>query len=140
MAAFETEELAVTSELGLPLPLNDFHAVSVSLPLWEHVVGYEEGNPEVISKMTCGYPRFRFHDAVQGLMAIVLACHTLQNSVSLESVYLTNKIVEQENEITLKTIPTTKSCLVFPSLAVGKRFLDFMVINAYPLFFFELSY
>jgi cystathionine gamma-synthase len=32
--------------------------VSVSLPLWEHVIGYEEGKQEVLSKFRSGYPRF----------------------------------------------------------------------------------
>jgi len=43
--------------LGLPTP-DSPHAVSVSLPRWEDVVGYEEGNPDVISRMQAGYPRF----------------------------------------------------------------------------------
>ena len=43
--------------LGKPLP-DSPHAVSVSLPLWEHVVGYEEGAAEVVDQMQAGYPRF----------------------------------------------------------------------------------
>ena len=43
--------------LGKPLP-DSPHAVSVSLPLWEHVIGYEEGNPAVVGRMLAGYPRF----------------------------------------------------------------------------------
>jgi cystathionine gamma-synthase len=44
-------------ELGHPLPESP-HAVSVSLPLWEHVIGYEEEDPAVLRKLRCGYPRF----------------------------------------------------------------------------------
>lgn len=43
--------------LGSPLPDNDL-GVSVSLPLWKHVIGYEEGDPEVVSTFRSGYPRF----------------------------------------------------------------------------------
>ena len=43
--------------LGRPLP-DSPHAVSVSLPLWEHVIGYEEGDPAVVGRMLAGYPRF----------------------------------------------------------------------------------
>ena len=43
--------------LGLPLP-DSPHAVSVSLPRWEDVVGYEEKKPEVLSRLQSGYPRF----------------------------------------------------------------------------------
>jgi cystathionine gamma-synthase len=42
--------------LGQPLPLTN-HAVSVSLPTWKDVVGYEEGCKEVIDCLKLGYPR-----------------------------------------------------------------------------------
>ncbi len=54
------------SDLGLPLP-DDPHAVSVAMPLWEHVVGYEEGAPKVMEALQCGYPRFFVHPLVQQL-------------------------------------------------------------------------
>jgi cystathionine gamma-synthase len=41
----------------------------VCLPLWEHVVGYEEGDPKVVSKFQSGYPRFFVPPAMQELMA-----------------------------------------------------------------------
>ena len=53
-------------ELGCPLP-NAADAVSVSLPRWEHVVGYEEKRPEVMQRLTSGYPRFVIHPAVAEL-------------------------------------------------------------------------
>jgi cystathionine gamma-synthase len=43
--------------LGSPLPDTE-HGVSVSLPLWRHVIGYEEKDPAVVSKFRSGYPRF----------------------------------------------------------------------------------
>lgn len=52
--------------LGLPMP-DDVHAVSACLPLWEHNIGYEEGDPAVISKLLAAYPRFCFHPLVQRL-------------------------------------------------------------------------
>jgi cystathionine gamma-synthase len=53
-------------ELGLALP-ESLHAVSVALPRWQDVVGYEEKWPEVISRLECGYPRFVIHRLVQEL-------------------------------------------------------------------------
>lgn len=53
-------------DLGLPMP-DDLHAVSVCLPLWDHNIGYEEGDPAVISKLQAAYPRFCFHPLVQQL-------------------------------------------------------------------------
>ena len=34
-------------DLGAPLPDNEF-GVSVCLPLWKHVIGYEEKDPEIV--------------------------------------------------------------------------------------------
>lgn len=53
-------------DLGKPIP-DSAHAVSVALPLWEHVEKYEEGDPEVMEALACGYPRFIHHPAVQRL-------------------------------------------------------------------------
>ena len=55
-------------ELGLPLP-DSPHAVSVSLPRWQDVVGYEEKRPDVISHLQSGYPRFVIHRYVQEIAA-----------------------------------------------------------------------
>ena len=61
-----TEPLWRPEDLGLPLPDSD-HAVSVSMPLWQHVIGYEEKLPEVVAKLQCGYPRFLIHPQVARL-------------------------------------------------------------------------
>jgi cystathionine gamma-synthase len=41
------------------------HAVSVALPRWQDVVGYEEKRPAVMTKLAGGYPRFVIHPLVQ---------------------------------------------------------------------------
>jgi len=43
-------------ELGRPIPATPY-AVSVALPRWQDVVGYEEKKPEVINALISGYPR-----------------------------------------------------------------------------------
>jgi cystathionine gamma-synthase len=53
-------------DLGLPIPAST-HAVSVALPRWQDVVGYEEKRPEVINLLSMGYPRFVVHPLVQEL-------------------------------------------------------------------------
>src|SRR5579862_147178 len=53
-------------DLGLPIPAST-HAVSVALPRWQDVVGYEEKRPEVIERLSMGYPRFVVHPLVQEL-------------------------------------------------------------------------
>jgi cystathionine gamma-synthase len=51
-------------ELGVPIP-ESLHAVSVSLPRWQDVVGYEEKWPQVVDKLQCGYPRFVIHRLIR---------------------------------------------------------------------------
>jgi cystathionine gamma-synthase len=53
-------------DLGKPLP-DSVHAVSVSMPAWAHVIGYEECEEAVINALKCGYPRFFRHPLIQRL-------------------------------------------------------------------------
>ena len=41
--------------LGCPIPVDE-HAVSVSLPTWQDVCGYEEGEIRVLNELKIGYP------------------------------------------------------------------------------------
>ena len=53
-------------ELGQPIPASP-HAVSVALPRWQDVVGYEEKTPAVMARLHGGYPRFVIHPIVKEL-------------------------------------------------------------------------
>ncbi len=53
-------------DLGLPMP-DSPHAVSACLPVWQHNVQYEEGDPAVVSKLQAAYPRFCLHPFVREL-------------------------------------------------------------------------
>jgi cystathionine gamma-synthase len=64
-----TDPLWRESDLGKPMP-DSPHGVSVTLPLWQHVVAYEEGDTNVTSKMALGYPRFVFHPFAQRLFKL----------------------------------------------------------------------
>lgn len=58
------EPLFRPRDLGAPIP-DSVHAVSVCLPTWDDIVGYEEGDPRVIGTMRTGYPRFFFHPLIR---------------------------------------------------------------------------
>ena len=60
------EPICRAEELGQPIP-DSVHAVSVALPRWQDVVGYEEKSPEVMARLRSGYPRFVIHPLVQEL-------------------------------------------------------------------------
>lgn len=53
-------------DLGAPIP-DSPDATSVAMPLWQHVIGYEEGDPEIVQRLACGYPRFVVHPDVRAL-------------------------------------------------------------------------
>jgi len=43
------------------------HSVACSLPTLHDIIGYEEGQPETIRHITCGYPRFVVHSHAKQL-------------------------------------------------------------------------
>lgn len=53
-------------DLGRPMP-DSVHAVSMALPRWADVVGYEEKSKAVMGRLRCGYPRFVIHPIVAEL-------------------------------------------------------------------------
>ena len=50
-------------DLGQALPASP-HAVSVALPRWEDVIGYEEQDPYVLGALRAIYPRFGLNPLV----------------------------------------------------------------------------
>lgn len=87
-------------DLGLAIPDSD-HAVSVCLPRWKDVIGYEEGDPETIETFECGYPRFVAHPYVAELFLAAQAEFA-------------------------KNAKKPESALVFPSLAAAWRCADYV--------------
>ena len=88
--------------LGSPLPDHEF-GVSVSLPLWKHVIGYEEGDQDIVSKFRSGYPRFCCPPAVSELFAAA------------------------EKDLA----GAGERCLVFPHLLHAGRCIEFMNWNGF---------
>ena len=56
-------------DMGKPVPATR-HAVSVALPTWAHVIGYEECDPAVLDVMQSGYPRFFVNRIVRELNGV----------------------------------------------------------------------
>jgi cystathionine gamma-synthase len=84
-------------DLGKPLPPSP-HAVSVALPLWEHVVGYEEGDEAVVNALQAGYPRFLFNPRVVQLF------HRCEERFAKDG----------------------ERCMVFPCAAVAERCVEYL--------------
>ena len=82
----------------------DEHAVSVSLPKWAHVIGYEEGDTAVSSALACGYPRFVYHPYICTLME-----HAKEDYSS--------RCAGEEKDV---------DCVLMPSLRAANRCRDFV--------------
>lgn len=61
-----THPLCHAEDLGKAIPDHEL-GVSVCLPLWKHVIGYEEKDPDVVAKFQSGYPRFCCPPAISRL-------------------------------------------------------------------------
>ena len=83
-----------SKELGSPLPFDE-HACSVSLPTWCSVVGYEEGDQDIVSALTCGYPRFVYHPYVLQLMEVFLEKFPNDNDYEEDCLVLPTKEAAQ---------------------------------------------
>ncbi|KAL8837368.1 MAG: hypothetical protein Q9170_002539 [Blastenia crenularia] len=70
-------------EVGLPIPADTPHAVSVSLPTWESCVAYEEGEEWVLKKMNNGYPsvypRFFIDNHITSFASTLVEQYATQN-------------------------------------------------------------
>ncbi|MBE2180738.1 MAG: PLP-dependent transferase [Chthoniobacterales bacterium] len=71
--------LCHAEDLGEPIP-DSPHAVSVCLPSWADVIGYEEKEPRVITRMQTGYPRFFFHPLVEKVRTRLREDHGTEGS------------------------------------------------------------
>jgi len=60
------EPLSSYEQLGMPIPASP-HAVSMCLPRWEDVIGYEERDPTTLHALQLGYPRFLIHPYIHQL-------------------------------------------------------------------------
>ncbi|MCF6129129.1 PLP-dependent transferase [Flavobacterium sp. AS60] len=68
-----------TIPFGFSLPLQNPHAVSVSMPLLQNVIDYEEGDETAIAKMQSGYPRFFQNKLVKKLLGFVKEKHAISS-------------------------------------------------------------
>ena len=76
------------------------------MPKWSHIVGYEEGDPNVAMALACGYPRFVYHPYLQRLMS-----HALDKYSKLNPAEATKN----------------QDCILMPSKPAANRCRDFIV-------------
>jgi cystathionine gamma-synthase len=74
---------------GQTLPLNNIHAVSVSMPNLQDVIDYEEQTPQILEKITSAYPRFVMHPYLKLLAQYVKEKYKISNAY--EVVLLSSK-------------------------------------------------
>ncbi|NHN27648.1 PLP-dependent transferase [Flavobacterium jejuense] len=64
---------------GESLPLENPHAISVSMPFLQNVIDYEEGDEVVLGAMKSGYPRFFQNKFVEKLVSYIQEKHQISN-------------------------------------------------------------
>ncbi len=87
--------------MGEPIPFGSEHAVSVSMPEWQDVIDYEEGEARVRTVLKTGYPRFVLNNWVQKLF----------------------------EDCEVKLASSGYKCFVFPSLLSAQRAQRFVLRN-----------
>lgn len=65
---------------GQTLPLNNIHAVSVSMPELQDVIDYEEQTPEILEKIKSAYPRFVMHPYLKLLSLHIKEKYKISNT------------------------------------------------------------
>lgn len=88
-------------DLGKPIPATR-HAISMCLPRWQDVVGYEEKDPATMEKLQLGYPRFFYHPLVEQAFA------KLAEEGEHVQIYTTRKAAERCREYLLHHNPYAK--------------------------------
>ncbi len=81
--------LCRAEDLGKPIP-NAKHAISMCLPRWQDVVGYEERDPVTMEQLQLGYPRFFYHP----LVAAAFEKFKTSNDEAVQ-IYTTRKAAER---------------------------------------------
>ncbi|KAK0206985.1 pyridoxal phosphate-dependent transferase [Desarmillaria ectypa] len=64
--------------LGDAIPPNVPHTIVCSLPAWQDVVGFVEGDEKVSTSLKAGYPRQKIHDYVKALWKICSQIHGIE--------------------------------------------------------------
>lgn len=131
-----SRDMTVTTLLGVSLPVDEVHAVSVSLPKWAHVVGYEEGREDVTTHMRCGYPRFRFNDAVLWLFTVLKCSLYLQEHVKVLGVSMQQNQHGSEGTLgqadCVHITDICLACYAVPGYAVALRLRQFLLASEVP--------
>ena len=123
MAAYYDQDHAVHQVLGRPLPLDE-HACSVSLPTWEDVVGYEEGDKRVSDALKIGYPRFKIHTSVERLMEFILSRYEDLPSSSLSTSH------SSPLPASIDSSSDRLECMVWPTQSVAESFQRFLNVGS----------
>jgi cystathionine gamma-synthase len=121
--------------VGQPVP-DTPHAVSVSLPSWKSVVGYEEGEDWVLSKMKTGYPRFFIHLIIQELEREILRIYgKTGEKVMLFPSPATAKRCQRFLYEKVETISVTSVRLLNLEPQVNSKMQDITLSGLYCVFF-----
>lgn len=125
-----TSPRSQAAQLGLPIP-DDTHAVSVCLPTWSDIIGYEEKEDRVINQLQAAYPRFGFHPLIKKLCAEVIDSDGRQG-LPFASKTVAERAVrfcKDRADVVAKSFVATKSPSEIHAVTVAKQ--DFPTLKEY---------
>ena len=109
MSALLTKPLCNKEDLGKPIP-NDDHAISMCLPTWRSVVGYEERDKEIMGSIQLGYPRFLYHPLIEKAIGELIGDFQELKALS-HQLYPTQKTAKRAYDFILKHHPNIE-CII----------------------------
>ena len=68
---------------GQTLPLNNIHAVSVSIPTLQEVIDYEENQNHIHEKIKSAYPRFMLHPYLKKMAEFLKKRYTIDDKYEI---------------------------------------------------------
>ena len=111
---------------GKTLPVDNVHAVSVSMPELSDVIGYEENDPTIKQKIKSGYPRFISHPFIVKIQQYLKQKFGISNGKEVILISSQNSALSELFEYTSKNYDiindrnVTAVCVPKASIESGK--------------------
>ena len=79
---------------GQTLPLNNIHAVSVSIPTLQEVIDYEENQNHIHEKIKSAYPRFMLHPYLKKMAEFLKKRYTIDDKYEIVNIFFDQCVLE----------------------------------------------
>ncbi|KAK8011608.1 hypothetical protein PG990_010573 [Apiospora arundinis] len=109
------DPIGFSKPLGEQIP-DTRHAISVSLPTWDSIVGLANKDPAILGALKGGYPRFIFHKDV---MAVFNRCLEIYRTADIHSMSGVEEATRGLGGLVFPSITYATDCADYISRAAG---------------------